>query len=266
MRISIITPSYNASAYLGAMIESVKSQQGSFEVEHIILDNCSNDGSKAILQNYSDSSFGIKVRLFIEPDSGQTAAINRGFRMATGDIVCWLNADETYEANALAKVEAFLRHKPHCSILFGDFCFTNILGEKTKLRRAFGFSGMMLLYYGCYIPSCATFVRKEVLEKGEFLDESYRITMDYEYYVRLFRKGYQFCHIAQTLSTFSLREDNVSVSGYKQRRQERQRVLNKYSGLPNISWLRKILFPMLEWCWIVVRIFQRKYYCFSERL
>lgn len=265
MRFTIVTPCYNAAPYLVTMMESIKNQKG-IEVEHIIFDNCSDDGSQLILKNYANNSSDVIVKLFIEHDSGQASAINKGFRMATGDVVCWLNADETFESNALSKVQENLRTKPSCDVIFGDFYYADSMGNKTKLRRAFGFSGLMLLYYGCYVPSCATFLRKRVLEKGEILDETYRITMDYEYYLRLLKKGYKFCHIAEPLSTFSLREDNVSVSGYKQRRQERWRVLNEYSKLPNIFWLRKILFLMLEWYWILFRVFQRKYYLFIEKM
>ena len=266
LRISVITPSFNSAPHLKRMIESVKSQKGRFDVEHIIFDNCSDDGSRFLLQNYANDSSEVLVRLFIEPDHGQSAAINKGFVLATGDLVCWLNADETYEPGALEKVVKLVNQHPEYDIYFGDFYYTDAAGSKTNIRRAFGFSRWMLLYYGCYIPSCATFIKRRVIENGNLLDETYRVTMDYEYYIRLLRTGYKFFYIRYPLSTFSLRDDNVSVANYARRRSERYRVLNTYSGLPHIRVLRYILFPMLEWLWVMYRYFWRKYYLVSEKL
>jgi glycosyltransferase involved in cell wall biosynthesis len=254
IKFSIITPSYNASSHLVRMIDSVRRQTGNFAIEHIIVDNCSTDGSSEILKKYVLNSDAIQVRLIIEPDAGQSNAINKGFKAATGDIICWLNADETYEPNALATVADAVTSHIDADLFFGDFVFTGHGYEHTKTRRAFGFSRMMLLYYGCYIPSCATFFRKRIIDSGHLLDESYRVTMDFEYYLRLDSLGYRFVHLPVVLATFSLRSDNVSVVQYERRRIERFRAQSAYSKIQGSPFVRRYVFRGLEFYWIAVRV------------
>jgi glycosyltransferase involved in cell wall biosynthesis len=248
------------------MIESVKSQRGDFRIEHIIVDNCSSDGSLAILNEYAASAGEIAVRLIIEPDNGQSDAINKGFRAATGDVVCWLNADESYEPGALERVAEIVNEYPEYDIFFGDFYYTDEVGARLRLRRAYDFSYSMLLYYGCYIPSCATFLRRRIIDDGELLDVSYRVTMDFEYYLRLNSLGYRFLHLPTPVATFSLRTDNVSVIEYRRRRVERFRVQSLYSKLPCNRVVRVALFWLLEWYWVVVRVVQRGYHALLDGL
>ena len=92
MKISIITPSYNYGRYLGEAIESI-ARQNYPDVEHIVVDGQSTDDTLEVLQRYAHLPH---LKWVSEPDEGQTDAINIGFRMATGDVVAWLNADEYY--------------------------------------------------------------------------------------------------------------------------------------------------------------------------
>jgi len=89
---SVITPSFNQGRYLTSCLESVKNQ-GVDYYEHIIIDNCSTDETKEILAAWSHDSH---LKIVIEPDHGQSDAVNKGFRMARGEIICWLNSDDAY--------------------------------------------------------------------------------------------------------------------------------------------------------------------------
>ena len=177
MKISIITPSYNQSQFIQKCIDSVRAQQG-VEIEHIILDNCSTDETANCLERYRDDPQGVDVKIIVEQDNGQTTAINRGFQMASGDIVCWLNTDEYYYSNTLSVVVDYFQSYPEIDVFFGDFDYVDEQGNLLKKRKAFGFSESMLLYYGCYIPSCSTFIRRKVIDDGQILDESFRVTMN----------------------------------------------------------------------------------------
>jgi glycosyltransferase involved in cell wall biosynthesis len=272
-KLSIVTPSYNAGRYLPLMIQSIKSQNVDCEIEHIIFDNCSTDDTGSILNAYMQSSGGVDVKCYVEPDRGQTDAINKGFRLASGDLVCWLNADESFEPFAVRRVLDFSRRMPDVDVFFGDIYFSDASGRKTEHRKSFGFSASMLLYYGCYIPSCATFIRKRVLDQGEFLDETFRVTMDFEYYVRLLKKNYSFFNIPYPLATFSLRKDNISVVERGRRRSERYMVQSAYSSLPGGRGVKVVIFGLLEWYWVGVRVIRRVYFSarglasrFGERL
>ena len=110
---SIVTPSYNQAQFLERTILSVISQKGDFAIEYIIMDGGSTDGSIEIIKKYAsqilDKTYPIRckaVTLFrkSEKDKGQSDAINKGLRMATGDVVAWLNSDDTYRPGAFQHV------------------------------------------------------------------------------------------------------------------------------------------------------------------
>ena len=102
MKISIITPSFEQAEFLERTIESVLCQQGDFELEYLVIDGGSRDGSVEILQRYGD-----QLQWVSEPDGGQGDAINKGMARASGDVLAYLNSDDVYRPGALAAV-AFL--------------------------------------------------------------------------------------------------------------------------------------------------------------
>lgn len=113
MKISIVTPSYNAVRYISETLKSVLSQEGDFYLEYIVIDNCSHDGTIDILREYEEllgtkafpvACMGVSFRWLSEADSGLYHAINKGFSMATGDVYAWINADDIYLPGALALV------------------------------------------------------------------------------------------------------------------------------------------------------------------
>ena len=82
----------------------------------------------------------------------------------------------------------------------------------------------MVLYYGCYIPSCSTFIRRKVIDDNQILDESFRVTMDFEYYARFAKLGYRFGYIPPSLASLTLHETNISVNQKSRRLIERRLV------------------------------------------
>lgn len=256
MKISIVTPSYNQGRFIQKSIDSVRAQHN-VEVEHIILDNCSTDGTAVCLEKYYNDPQGVKVKIFVEPDDGQSAAINRGFQLATGDIVCWLNTDEYYKPNALAQVAAFFQDHPKTDVLYGDCDFVDAQGRLVKQKREFGFSQSMLLYYGCYIPSCATFIRRKIIDAGHLLDESYRVTMDFEYFVRLARLGYHFSHLPACLACFTWHETNISNTQLARRLLERRKVQDCYSRISGPTFFQTLVYEFMRYFWIIFRVLRR---------
>jgi glycosyltransferase involved in cell wall biosynthesis len=114
-RVSIITPSYNQAAFLEHTIQSVLSQ-GIPELEYIIVDGGSTDGSIDIIQKYADQL----AWWVAEPDAGQADAINKGFRRATGEVVAWLNSDDLYAPGAIAQAVAVLEKNPDTGMVYGN--------------------------------------------------------------------------------------------------------------------------------------------------
>lgn len=255
---SIVTASFNQGKFIGKSIDSVRKQKPHGGVEHIILDNISNDETPEHLAQYKNNPDEVDLKLYIEKDGGQTAAINRGFLSAKGRYISWLNTDEFLHDGALQKVAAVFDQNPDVDIVFGDCRFVDVAGNVLGYRKAPGFSEAMLLYYGCYLPSCTTFIRKKVIDDGQILDPYYRVTMDYEYYVRLSRLGYKFKHIPEVLCDFTWHETNISIVQNDRRIVERDNVKNVYSKVRLPDSLRYYFYIAAEWYWKAYRFAWRR--------
>lgn len=256
LKISVISASYNQGAYIQKCIDSVRAQQGVL-VEHIILDNCSTDSTVEALAAYRATPGSADVHTYIEPDGGQTDAINKGFGLATGDVVCWLNTDEWYEEGTLACVADFFEAHSEIDVVFGDCDFVDTAGRLVKRKREFFYSESMLVYYGCYLPSCATFLRRRIIDDGVLLSPEFKVTMDFDWYVRIAKAGYHFAHMPATLATFTWHENNISSTFVERRLVERRLVQDRHSGVRGPQWFRTIIFELMRNFWIGVRVMRR---------
>jgi glycosyltransferase involved in cell wall biosynthesis len=178
--VSIITPSYNQASFIRETIESVLSQDYP-NVEYIIVDGGSSDGSVEIIQQYSRNL----AWWVSEPDQGQTDAINKGFAHASGEILAWLNSDDTYQPSAITQAVEILQAHPEVSLVYGDANFINeqseIIGRfpsrQTDLRRLFqGF---------VHIPQQTMFFPAHFWLRVGPLDPEIKFAMDYDLCVRL---------------------------------------------------------------------------------
>ena len=220
MRISIVTPSFNMSGYLRRTADSILSQQGPFELEWIVMDGGSTDGTLELLGALASSD--PRVRLTSEPDRGQSHALNKGLARATGDVAAWLNADDLYTPGALAAVaDAFSRH-PGAQWLVGrceviDANDRPIRGAvvRYKERQLRRYRYRKLLREN-FIPQPAVFWRRAFAEAVGPLDESLNFTMDYDLWLRMGRRSDPLV-LDAPLARFRLHE--TSKSGDFSRRQ-----------------------------------------------
>jgi len=145
--VSIVTPSYNQAEYLEKTINSVLSQNYP-NIEYIVVDGGSSDSSLEIIQKYSKSL----AWWVSEPDLGQTDAINKGFSHVTGEIMAWLNSDDTYHPNAVSEAVDLLQANPQIGLVYGD---TNFIDAKDQVIGKFNAqqtSYKRLRRGGVYIP------------------------------------------------------------------------------------------------------------------
>lgn len=246
MKFSIVTASYNQGRFVRDCVESVRAQSG-VEWEHIVQDSCSTDESLAVLKEFPH------LNVTVEKDKGMSDGINRGFLKATGDWVMWLNTDDYLFPGALAKVAEFAAKNPEADIIYGDSVFVNERKEVIRRKHEHRFDFNVLLYYGCYIQSTATFLRRKIIEAGHLLNIDYRICMDFEYYVRLSRLGYRFAYLPEPLAAFRWHGANASAVQTGRRREERLRVQREH--------LQLIGRPALQREWILdslCRVYQGK--------
>ena len=286
MKISIVTPNYNYGRFLKKNLQSVlvqvesglersgassssehKNDAGraecdprSFRVEHIVIDGGSTDDSVQILERWDSFVRGTAAakksrysfQYVSEPDQGQTDAINKGLRRATGVVVAWLNADEYYLPGKLALVAAAFAKHPDTDFLYGEPLFVDKDGNPIRIRRAHRFSKFVLYGCCCYIASCASFWRRRVLDDGHYLDPSYKVIMDGEYYCRLSRAGYRFRFLPATIAAFTWHDSNVSKTFAERGREEWLRIRRCFVGLrfsSRFEWraYRFLSFFGLQW-------------------
>jgi glycosyltransferase involved in cell wall biosynthesis len=184
-RISIVTPSFNQAQYIEETIRSVL-LQGYPDLEYIIVDGGSTDGSLEIIRKYEKwLAYWIS-----EPDHGQSSAINEGFERSTGTIGAWLNSDDLYETQALQRAAgAFLDHR-EISLLYGDCTNIDETGKPFSVSRSTAYDRDRLIrHWPNYIAQPAAFFLLSAFKSLGGLDASLRLVMDYDLWIRLGTKG-----------------------------------------------------------------------------
>jgi glycosyltransferase involved in cell wall biosynthesis len=186
--VSIVTPSYNQAPYLEETIQSVLSQDYP-RIEYIIVDGGSTDGSLEIIQRYvEDASHRLRFGWWVsERDQGQTDAINKGFAHARGDILAWINSDDTYLPHAVSEAVEYLQTRAEVGMVYGDANLIdeagNVIGQfparQTDYRR--------LRQGYVHIPQQASFFRADLWRLVGPLDPTFYFAMDYDLWVRLAR-------------------------------------------------------------------------------
>ncbi len=180
--LSIITPSLNQCAYITEAIDSVMKETHT-KLEYIILDGGSTDGTFSVLEEYGRRYQ--QIRWMSESDKGQAAAVNKGMKMAKGDIIAWLNADDVYMLGALDIVSEYFQKYPEVDIVYGDCDYTDEAEGFLEAYSTAPYDYAKLVKFAInYIPQPATFIRRRVLESVGFLDESLHYVMDYDYWIR----------------------------------------------------------------------------------
>jgi glycosyltransferase involved in cell wall biosynthesis len=228
-RISVVTPSLNQGEFLEACIQSVL-DQGYPNLEYIIVDGGSNDGSVDIIRKFE----GHLAHWVSEPDEGQSHAINKGLRSATGELVTWLNADDFLYPGALqAMADAWLAD-PNASFYWGN---GNRVDRDGAMRfrhypDADVFFDRNALIEGLnYILQPATFMNRTVLESVGFLDESLHYGMDSDLWIRLSASA-EPVRVSACIAANREYDDTKSLSGSFERVEELRRLAERYSGDP----------------------------------
>jgi glycosyltransferase involved in cell wall biosynthesis len=231
-RISIVSTSFNQAKFLEDCLLSVK-EQNYPGIEHIVVDGGSTDGSVEILQRYSRLPGWSHLRWISEPDRGQSDALNKGFRMAKGDVIGWLNSDDFYLRGAFQHVSKAFRDYPRTGVVYGDYVWIDENGKALQIRREVSFSRFVLCHTTVNFvqSSSAVFISSRVIDAGHFIDESYHYAMDYEYFVRLACSGYEFRHVGALLGAFRWHAESKSCAFSVRQHEEHERAQRHAWGL-----------------------------------
>jgi glycosyltransferase involved in cell wall biosynthesis len=243
MRITVVTPSYNQGQYLEATIESVLSQ-GIRDLEYIIMDGGSTDGSVEVIKKYAK----YLTHWQSAKDGGQTQAVSAGFARATGEVLCWLNSDDRYEPGALALAEREFEADPRLQLLYGDYTLVYPDGrEVPKPKISFDFN--ICLHAFLMIPQASSFWRASLYKRVGGLNSNYQFAFDYDFFLRagwaLRNEPGTIKHRGEFLSKFRVHDASKSVSLMPQFKSE-MKLIRKPFGRSKYRPIRKIR-TYFEW-------------------
>lgn len=234
MKFSIITANRNGERFLEESIQSVVSQKADdIELEYIVIDGASTDASLEIIDRYRS-----QISTFIsEPDDGPVNAINKGLKLATGDIVGWLNADDRYHPEVLKRVAEAFKAEPNKALCFGR---CNIIDEQGReIRRwitrfkefFFHLSSRFTIQCLNYISQPTLFFQRWALQAAGLLREDLVAAWDYDFILRLWQHGGAICLVNQgPIADFRWHENSISGTRFILQFKEEVEIAQKDTG------------------------------------
>jgi glycosyltransferase involved in cell wall biosynthesis len=234
-KISVITPSYNQAHYINQTIQSVLSQKYP-NLEYIVMDGGSTDGTLKILKKYKK-----KIKIYSQKDNGQSDAINKGLKLATGDIFCFINSDDSFLNDSLWKIGYFFRENRQAFWVSGK-CKTVNKKNKEVRKIITIYKNILLKYFRNiyvlllvnFISQPATFWRKEITDKIGNFDEKLHYSMDYDYWLRIYKK-YDLYYFDDYLASYRVHETSKAVSSPENQFIAEYNISKKYNKLKIIN-------------------------------
>ena len=180
-KVSIVTPSFNQARYLPLTLQCIREQDYP-AIEHIVVDGGSTDGTLDILRGAPG------IRWVSEPDRGQVDALNKGFKMCTGEILAWLNSDDTMNRNTVSAAVGALQ-RTGADLVYGDVEIVDEHGKLLLVSHGIPFDFRILLCGINYIGQQTVFFRRELLERAGPLRVEFDNGFDYELWLRMAQHG-----------------------------------------------------------------------------
>jgi GT2 family glycosyltransferase len=232
LRLSIVLCSYNQVAFIRDALESLVKQKNlrPGELEIIVMDGGSTDGSAEIIQEYAEHC----ALLVSERDGGQTQALKNGFSRATGDILGWLCSDDVLEPNTVRFVLDYFRGHPDAEFMYGDLQVIGPKGEIRSTRNEIPFNWFIWKYDYNYIPQPSAFWRRGLYEEVNGLDETFDLCMDGDLWAR-FAERTRPRHVRRVLSSARSHPQTKTQRMERQSEDEYRRVCSRYgTDLANV--------------------------------
>ena len=232
MKFSIVTPSFRNSGWLKLCVASVADQQG-VEVEHLVQDSCSDDGTQNWLPNDP------RVRAFIEKDTGMYDAINRGMKRATGDFIAHLNCDEQYLPGALQAVAGVFQNRPDTDLVVADSIVVDAQGQFVCCRKSLVPWRLMMWTYMPALTSSIFFRRRLLEEFNLYFDTRWRVIGDSQWMKDALDLRLKMAVLRRYTSIFTETGDNLFLNPKAMK--ERQKAARMTP-----LWARWFRWPLLQ--------------------
>jgi glycosyltransferase involved in cell wall biosynthesis len=239
MKISIVTPTYNSEKYVRQTLDSIHNQSYK-NIEHIVVDGLSTDRTLEIVKSYP------QIEWISEKDNGQSEAINKGLRRATGDILAWQNADDIYCEDAIQTVVDFFTKRPEVDVVYGYYQLMD--SESNWINDVYPIEWSRWRFaHGRFVPLQPTvFWRKEVTERVGLLDEKLHYCMDVDFFAKAVKHGFCFARIPSILGAFRVHDQSKT-----QNKLNEKKVSAEYKSVLvshfNYRWFDFILFDFFKW-------------------
>lgn len=243
-KISVVTPSFNQGEFIEETIKSVIGQRYP-NLEYIIVDGGSTDNSVSIIKKYAKQYPKI-IKWISEKDKGQSDAINKGMKMSTGEILCYLNSDDCFTPKALFYVADFFRSHKDAYWLTGDYKIIDENGKEIqsyirfykKILRLFPYKFMIKIVN--FINQPSTFWKREIYNQVGELNLNYKYNMDYDYWLRIMKKGYKLYYLNKVISKFRIHKQSKGVLDFEKQFTEDLEVLKNNFNDRIENYLHKI--------------------------
>lgn len=227
----IVMPSYNTARHIGEAISSVLEQEHS-GVDFLVMDGGSTDQTLEVLR-----SFGERIRWVSQKDAGQSDAIRRGFDQTSGEILGWLNADDTLAPGALRRVAEFFAAHPEIAMVYGDANYIDAAGAPIgPCAHIEPFNTARLFHYSDFIVQPAAFFRRSAYRAVGGLDPTLHFAMDYDLWIKLARQ-FEIAYLPGHLANYRWLTDNkTAVGGF--RRLDEITAMAARHGFPQPAYIR----------------------------
>lgn len=235
MRFSIVTISFNQAQFLEQAICSVLEQDYP-NVEYIVVDPGSTDGSREIIERYSDRI----DKIIFEPDDGPADGLNKGFAHASGEVFGFLNSDDVLEPDALSGAASYLEARPEVDVVSGHSWIIDAEGRKKRRFYSDRFSLLMSAYGACILAQQSTFFRSEIFRRVNGFNIDNRSAWDGELFVDMAVVGACFTVVSEFWSQFRIHDEGITGSGklHALHQPHRERIFRKIMGRDPHQWDR----------------------------
>ena len=234
-KISIIVPSFNQADYLSACLDSIIMQDYS-NLEIIVMDGRSTDGSLEIIKNYTDQLAYWQS----ESDGGQTAAIISGFEQANGELLTWLNSDDILLPNALMRhAKAYSRHQK-ADVFYGDHVVIDKNGRVVEQYKHGHYYNKLAWLTMPYIAQPGTLFTKRIWKKVGGADVSMHCVFDYDLWYRFMNANARFVHVNGAVAGFRIHDESKGAKWLSRYAAEHETLKQRYANRFGYSWERKV--------------------------
>ncbi len=258
-KVSIVTPSYNQTQFLEKTILSVLDQNYP-DLEYIIIDGDSTDGSVEIIKKYQK----YLAYWVSEKDKGMYDAINKGLKIASGSIFAYLNSDDLYLPNTVQTAVDYFQGHPDASLIYGDCDFIDSKGRFLYSYHYPGFKwNRFIVLNWSSIPQQTTFWRQDIHKKIGYFNPEFNMAGDFEFYARV-GKHFQIDHLKKVLAVYRLHKKSLSSTWQDKNQEEVERIHRRYGvsngfGIVYSRFLAELQIKLLNWPLMIRKLlkFQR---------